>query len=113
MIALYCAKTREHTPIEGSVFKVGRASDCNLVIRSDRVSRIHFTLVRFSDEEPGYTLFDGDFESERQSRNGVRVNWFWVVGSHLLKHGDKIRFAGHSLEYRQLDGKRPKHLTVY
>ncbi|MGF1481257.1 MAG: FHA domain-containing protein [Cyanophyceae cyanobacterium] len=113
MIWLLNPHTKKRFEVTGKVFRVGRSPDCHLTINSRRVSRVHFTLVKFSEEESGYTLFDGDFEEARPSRNGVKVGWTWVVGSQILKHNDHIIFAGQSLIYQQPGWTRPPHLTVF
>jgi hypothetical protein len=67
---------------------VGRARNCDLVIRDPSVSKFH---ADFRELAPGAALL-----TDRTSRNGTAVNGDELVGSKAqpVKTGDRIRIGG-------------------
>jgi serine phosphatase RsbU (regulator of sigma subunit) len=74
-------KTR--VAVDSMPFTIGRQSDNALVLRDNRISRVHVTIVA---EEGGYVLLD------QNSRHGVFVNGD-RVGRHPLQNGDTVTFG--------------------
>ena len=66
--------------IEDRAVTLGRASDCDLVLNHESVSRAH---ARFSRDGEGWRVEDLD------SKNGLRVNTF-RVDSERIRDGDRI-----------------------
>ena len=84
---------RKEVILENPTYSLGRASDCDLRIYSQFVSRYHATLLKCSPED-GYTYYriiDG-YPPGKTSVNGLMVNGH-KVSSHDLKHGDQIVFG--------------------
>jgi serine/threonine protein kinase len=72
---------------------VGREDGRDLQLRSDKVSKHHFT-VHWDDEAEAYLLTDN------ASKNGVLVNDRRVIGSRRLAPGDRIRVAEYELAFQ-------------
>jgi two-component system, NtrC family, response regulator AtoC len=71
---------------------VGRDEECDLCLRSDKVSRDHFT-VHFSLVTGRFVLTDSG------SLNGVKVNGRKVDGLQPLADGDRIAVAAYVLVF--------------
>lgn len=74
--------------LEGDQYRIGRASNCDIQINSDRVSRHHATLKRKAE---GWTLID------EGSVHGTFVNADLVLAPRLLMPGDKLQFNGSAI----------------
>ncbi len=74
---------KSRVPIESVPFLVGRQADNQLVLRDNRISRLHARIVT---ESGRYLLVD------ENSRHGVFVNGE-KVGRHELQNGDTISFG--------------------
>ncbi len=80
--------------LERPTYSVGRHSENDIVIDSQRVSRHHATLLRRTDVKTNhysYWILDGDLQGNR-SRNGIYVNDKKCL-VHELKNGDFIRLS--------------------
>src|ERR1043165_2926303 len=69
--------------------RVGRATDCEIVVDNLGVSRHHCSVVRDAD---GWAVVD------KGSNNGTFVGGQRVT-KHTLKHGDRVVMGKHSLMY--------------
>lgn len=69
---------------------IGRSSDCDIQLPSQRVSRVHAAILKTAD---GYRLED-------RSSNGTRVNDGMVSGSRELAIGDRIYIEDYILVYK-------------
>ncbi len=76
-----------------SKYSLGRAEECDIIIRSPFVSRHHATLIRECDDNGYlyYQIFDGDGQN-KLSANGILINGCKVNG-YQLKDGDKVVFS--------------------
>lgn len=81
----------DHSPVEvdGERFVIGRSDRCNLVIKSNRVSREHAVLELRDDE---FVIED------LGSANGIWVN-AKRVKSHLVSDGDEVSIGGQALRF--------------
>jgi diguanylate cyclase (GGDEF)-like protein len=80
--------------LERPTYSLGRHSENDIVIDSQRVSRHHATLLRRTDVKTNYYsywILDGDLQGNR-SRNGIFINDKKCL-VHELKDGDFIRFS--------------------
>jgi diguanylate cyclase (GGDEF)-like protein len=80
--------------LERPTYSLGRHSENDIVIDSQRVSRHHATLLRRTDVKTNhysYWILDGDLQGNR-SRNGIYVNDKKCL-VHELKNGDFIRLS--------------------
>lgn len=105
-------KWRSHS-LTAQYYSFGRSEECDFTFQDQRISRIHCCLARYSGELSNYWLFDGDYEVNNPSRNGVFVNRTRVHGSRLLRSGDRVDFGKITFVYRVLTKERPDHLTVF
>ena len=94
-------------------YSFGRSTECDFSFKDPKISRIHFCLARYSGELSNYWLFDGEYEVNNPSRNGVYVNRAKVHGSRLLRSGDRIDFGSLVAVYKVKATNKPSHLTVY
>lgn len=69
---------------------VGRSSDCQIVVRDERVSRKH---ARLSSQEGTWVVED------LGSRNGTQVGEATIQGSHELVDGQTIHVGGCAITY--------------
>ncbi|NJL81903.1 MAG: FHA domain-containing protein [Chloroflexaceae bacterium] len=83
-------QARKVIVLNRDVYRLGRAKDCDIRIRSQFVSRHHATLYRCRqpDGSSHYQIRDGDREG-RSSANGLLVNGRKVL-AYDLQHGDKV-----------------------
>jgi SARP family transcriptional regulator, regulator of embCAB operon len=72
-------------PVPAGGLRMGRSTECELVLADDRVSRVHASV----DLTPG-----GATISDLHSTNGSWLNEVRVLGSARLAHGDRIRLGG-------------------
>ena len=94
-------------------YSFGRSDECDFTFKDPKISRIHFCLARYSGELSNYWLFDGEYEVNNPSRNGVYVNRVKVHGSRLLRSGDRIDFGSLVAVYKVKATSKHSHLTVY
>ena len=85
-----------------SSIRVGRSSDCDIVLNDSAVSRHH---AEFRASGNGVVVTD------TQSRNGVRVNDQRVRGSQSLRAGDRIKIGSAVFVVRADSGGRETALT--
>jgi pSer/pThr/pTyr-binding forkhead associated (FHA) protein len=78
----------EHS-LDKDEMRVGRATDCEIVVDNLGVSRHHCSVVRDGD---GWAVVD------KGSNNGTFVGGTRVT-KHTLKHGDRVVMGKHSLMY--------------
>jgi Zn-dependent protease with chaperone function len=83
-LALVAAGDGSSHTLRRRLTRIGRNSDNDIVLDSDRVSRYHIEIVREGDE---LVVVD------KQSRNGVWVNGKRVKDSVVIKPGDLIRIG--------------------
>ena len=77
-----------------ATYSIGRHSNNDIVLSSQKVSRNHATLLRRTDVKNNsysYWILDGDLQGNR-SRNGIFINNKKCL-VHELKHGDTIKFS--------------------
>ena len=103
-------QVRSHS-LTKQFYSFGRSKECDFTFEDPKISRIHFCLSRYSGELSNYWLFDGEYETDNPSRNGVYVNRMRVRGGRLLRSGDRIDFG--SLMAIYLVKSKQKHETVY
>ncbi|MFN7924358.1 MAG: SpoIIE family protein phosphatase [Bryobacteraceae bacterium] len=75
-------------------FLIGRQTDNHLVLRDNRVSRVH---ARFDHSRGNYTIED------LKSRHGTFINGKQLDGTATLEHGDQITFGfadGYTLTFQ-------------
>lgn len=78
------------------IFNIGRAPECNLVIRHDtKTSRMHATITR-----RGLTHVIQD----NGSSNGTVVNGEKIKGSHELKVGDSVKIGHREFVFARRTG---------
>ncbi|PZV11748.1 MAG: hypothetical protein DCF20_18965 [Pseudanabaena sp.] len=89
-------------------YKIGRAPENGIVVRSQLVSRQHATLTGILIDPPLFQLFrliDGNPEKGK-STNGIQINGeqrdYWV-----LMHGDEIVFSSDSMGYYRIEPEPP------
>ena len=85
---------RKSITLEKASYSLGRHSDNDIVVSSQKISRYHATFVRRTDiknNKFSYWILDGDLQGTR-SRNGIFVNSKKCL-VHELKHGDIIKFG--------------------
>jgi serine phosphatase RsbU (regulator of sigma subunit) len=75
---------RSRVILSQSPFLIGRQSDNHLVLRDNRVSRVHARILR---EQGDY------FIEDLNSRHGLYVNGARAAGRHKLGHADTINFG--------------------
>jgi serine phosphatase RsbU (regulator of sigma subunit) len=75
---------RSRVFIDRSPFLIGRQADNHLVLRDNRVSRVHAQIVR---EDTGY------FIEDLNSRHGVYVNGERIQAKRQLFHSDSVSFG--------------------
>jgi sigma-B regulation protein RsbU (phosphoserine phosphatase) len=74
---------KSRVPIDSIPFIIGRQSENQLVLRDNRISRVHARIV---GEDASYVLVD------EKSRHGVYVNGERVT-RHTLQNGDTVTFG--------------------
>jgi diguanylate cyclase (GGDEF)-like protein len=85
---------RKTINLDRASYSIGRHSDNDIVLSSQKTSRYHATFVRRTDIKTNkfsYWILDGDLQGTR-SRNGIFVNGKKCL-VHELKHGDIIKFS--------------------
>lgn len=87
-------------PLQGQRMVLGRASDCDIVLPSRKVSARHAVLLRSGD---GWLIED------LGSSNGTFVNGKRVSGQLLLRAGDRVDLFGTTLEYQPEDAPANSH----
>lgn len=82
--------------IKGSLVKIGRAKDNDIILEDHKASRYHAEIKRDSDplnnQDVKFIIFDKD------SKNGTRVNGV-NIKNKPLNHNDKISIGGFSITY--------------
>jgi eukaryotic-like serine/threonine-protein kinase len=81
--------TGEVFPLVHAITVVGRAAECDVVLKSPAVSRRHCQLVR-----TGGQMFVEDLGSS----HGTRVNGTPVLTRVRLSHGDRLEIAAHRFD---------------
>ena len=76
--------------LDGDVVRIGRSSDCDVVLDLTYVSRIHARIER---EGAAYVLVDN------RSTNGTFVNGKRMENRHVLTSGDHIAIADASITF--------------
>ncbi len=99
-------KGRQEVILNGAIYSVGRAPECDLRLRSQFVSRHHATLLRRLkiDGSSYYQIVDGDNKG-KNSVNGLLINGRKSL-EHDLQHGDEVIFGPQVFaiyQYRQRD----------
>lgn len=99
-------KGRKEVLLNKSSYSLGRASNCDIRLHSQFVSRHHAMLYQCLREDGSsyYRLVDGDSQG-KASANGLLINGR-KLPAHTLKHGDEIVFGPQvvaSYFYRQRD----------
>ncbi|MEM9369246.1 MAG: sigma 54-interacting transcriptional regulator [Planctomycetota bacterium] len=80
---------------------LGRASDCDVVLKSERASRRHARIA--PKLMPGAERADWVLE-DLGSRNGITLNGGTLTGPHRLRPGDRIAIGGFGVQFtNQLD----------
>ncbi len=74
---------KSRVPIDSVPFIIGRQSENQLVLRDNRISRVH---ARILGEDGAYVLVD------QQSRHGIYVNGERIT-RHTLQNGDTVTFG--------------------
>ncbi len=85
---------RRTITLDKASYTIGRHSDNDIVLSSQKTSRYHATFVRRTDIKTNkfsYWILDGDLQGTRSS-NGIFVNGKKCL-VHELKHGDIIKFS--------------------
>ncbi len=80
--------------LQESIYSLGRSGGNSIVIPSQKISRMHATIVKRPGDKPNqhyFYIFDGDLKGNHSS-NGVFVNGNKIT-EHQLKNGDEIIFA--------------------
>ncbi|MGK7931552.1 MAG: FHA domain-containing protein [Microcystaceae cyanobacterium] len=99
-------KGRQELILSDAVYSLGRATHCDVRLRSQFVSRHHATLLRClrTDGSSYYRIVDGDNHG-KSSVNGLLINGS-KLAEHNLKHGDEVVFGPQVFaiyQYRQRD----------
>lgn len=76
--------------VEGTIFRIGRAPDCDICLESDGVSRLHSA---FACKNGICAVKDLD------SVNGTYLNGHRIAKATILKNGDLIRISSHTLQF--------------
>jgi pSer/pThr/pTyr-binding forkhead associated (FHA) protein len=97
---------RQEFRLSDSQYTLGRSPQADIRLRSQFVSRIHATLLKFQTEkgQEYYRIMDGNPEGQPSS-NGILINGQKLT-HHNLKSGDEIVFGPQVFAiyyYRQRD----------
>ena len=98
-------KGHREVRLQDRTYSIGRGRQCDIVLRSQFVSRHHATLIERKEEDKRYyRIIDGD-STGKTSVNGLLIGGK-KVRFHDLKHGDKVIFGPQveaRYEYREYD----------
>jgi eukaryotic-like serine/threonine-protein kinase len=81
--------TGETYPLVHAITVIGRAAECDVVLKSPAVSRQHCQLVRTGGQV---------FVEDLGSSHGTRVNGTPVLTRVRLSHGDRLEIAAHRFD---------------
>lgn len=87
--------SRKTLSLQDKVYSIGRSSRNSIMIKSEKVSRYHGTLIRRRNpinNDESYWMLDGDMNGNK-SRNGIYINGK-KYSVKQLKQGDLINFGG-------------------
>ncbi len=91
----------EIIPLSGTELTIGRSSEADIVIRDDKVSRIHSSII----------LWAGDYViKDIGSRNGTLVNGK-TIDVAVLKPGDSIKVGPRTIDFVE-SGSRPPNTVI-
>ncbi len=85
---LLSTATGERIPLVKETTVIGRADDCDLVLKRSDVSRRHCRIVRLADQV---------IVEDLGSSQGTRINGVAVVRG-VVKHGDRVEVAGQGFQ---------------
>jgi pSer/pThr/pTyr-binding forkhead associated (FHA) protein len=99
-------KGRQEVILSKSTYTIGRDQKCDIRLHSQFVSRLHATLLMYSQEDGTsyYRIIDGDTKG-KVSANGLLINGR-KLSSYNLKQGDEVIFGPQVFaiyQYRQRD----------
>ena len=88
---------------KGETWKIGRASDNNIILKHSKSSRYHAQIIQQDDNH--YKLID------LKSRNGTFIGNVKIGAPSRIKRGQLIKFGSETLNWNDIDKPRDKMLT--